>query len=288
VAAFLRDGSPKTADAGAALGYLAGMDHDELRTASLLEPDDLRRLNAIVLGSPSGAGELSGWRKKPHHREAFDAEGHATGLVFTTLPPRMIASGTEDLLTWLEYELRSAEHHPTVVIGAFILGLLSISPFRRGNARLCRLLIGKLLRRAGYDYMRLVSVEREIEILRDTYHQTFHHAHTGIWSGEADLGSWLRFFLEVLERHQEKLEAMLKSERAAIRLSPLQHSILRTVREHGEVGAGLLLEATGANRNTLKDNLRRLVDHGMLSKSGQRRGTRYRLPATESRDKAES
>jgi Fic family protein len=38
------------------------------------------------------------------------------------------------------------------------------------------------------------------------------------------------------------------------------------------------MRATGANRNTLKDNLRRLVDRGNLERLGQRRGTRYRIP----------
>ena len=34
-------------------------------------------------------------------------------------------------------------------------------------------------------------------------------------------------------------------------------------------------------RRLVKDNLRRLVDRGMLERTGQRRGTRYRLGATE-------
>ena len=51
--------------------------------------------------------------------------------------------------------------------------------------------------------------------------------------------------------------------------------------------AGLLIQATGANRNTLKDNLRRLVERGVLEKTGQRRGTRYRL-ATPDRARSAS
>ena len=51
------------------------------------------------------------------------------------------------------------------------------------------------------------------------------------------------------------------------------------MREHGSVDAALLLKATGANRNTLKDNLRRMVQKGLLDKTGQRRGTRYQLAA---------
>ena len=61
----------------------------------------------------------------------------------------------------------------------------------------------------------------------------------------------------------------------------MQQAILQAVREHGNVDAGLLLKATGANRNTLKDNLRRLVTRGVLEKTGLKRGTRYRLATVE-------
>ena len=42
------------------------------------------------------------------------------------------------------------------------------------------------------------------------------------------------------------------------------------------------MATTGANRNTLKDNLRRLVDRGMLERIGSKRGTIYRLSTDES------
>jgi DNA-binding MarR family transcriptional regulator len=83
--------------------------------------------------------------------------------------------------------------------------------------------------------------------------------------------------MELLDRHRARVEAKVNLEREASELSPLQRSIMDTVREHGTVDAGLLLKATGANRNTLKDNVRRLVAQGVLEKTGERRTTRYRL-----------
>ena len=66
-------------------------------------------------------------------------------------------------------------------------------------------------------------------------------------------------------------------------LPPLQRAILETVREHGTAAAGLLLVSTGANRNTLKDNLKRLVDRRLLERVGQRRGSYYRLATGDER-----
>jgi predicted HTH transcriptional regulator len=70
-------------------------------------------------------------------------------------------------------------------------------------------------------------------------------------------------------------------EARARELPPLQRAILDTIREHGTGAASLLMNATGANRNTLKDNLRRLVERGLLERIGSKRGTIYRISSVE-------
>ena len=101
----------------------------------------------------------SEWRTRRLHRESFDARGQATGRVFPTLPHRMVQSKMEELLTWLEFELRSREQHAVLVIGAFVLFFLSISPYDRANGRMARLLGNLLLRRAGYSAIPYASLE---------------------------------------------------------------------------------------------------------------------------------
>jgi Fic family protein len=164
-----------------------------------------------------------------------------------------------------------------LVVGTFCVGCLSISPFERGNGRLVRLLAGHLLRRAGYDYIPYASLESQMEQRREIYHESLAQAQKWIWTAEADPSPWLDYFLQVLEGHREALEIRMALEREVDDYPPLQRRILKTVREHGNVDAALLIQATGANRNTLKDNLRRMVRGGVLEKMGERRGTRYRL-----------
>jgi Fic family protein len=266
-------------DAKDILAYSTGM-HVSLPTAEkLLTADDLKALHATLCESPGE--ESSAWRRSPLHREAFDAQGRATGRIYSTLPPWLIEQRVDDLLTWLEFELRIGERHPVLVIGTFVLGFLATSPFENYNGRVSRLLISHLLRRAGYTYVSYASVESQIEDLRDQYQNAFATSQTRFWKGNAKLEPWIELFLEVLDRHRKRVEAKIDLERAATTHSPLQRTILETVREHGVVDAALLLKATGSNRNTLKDNLRRLVDRGVLEKSGQRRGTRYRLATGE-------
>jgi Fic family protein len=280
VAAVLRGGSLASRDADAIQGYAAAISWPFPDKAQLMTEETLRKLHAVMMGAGPEAAP-SPWRQRLLDRQPFDAEGRATGRVFATLPPHLVEEKTQELLTWLELELRAGEQHPVLVIAAFLLYLLASSPFERGNGRLVRLLAPRLLERAGYDYMPYASLETQMEQLREEYYEAFDKAHTRIWTGEADLSPWLQIVLHVLDHHRERVEAKVELERRVGDYPPLQQAILQTVREHGSANAALLIEATGANRNTLKDNLRRLVERGVLEKSGERRGTRYRMATGE-------
>ncbi|HKQ63173.1 MAG TPA: hypothetical protein VJS92_17935 [Candidatus Polarisedimenticolaceae bacterium] len=280
VAGLLRNEAVPLRDTPEILGYAAALE-EELPVGRLLETSDLRRLNALLLHGPSATLEPTPWRQAPLEREAFDAHGHAMGRVFSTLPPHLVEEKTEQLVSWLEIELRSGDRHPILVIATFSLALLGASPFERGSGRISRLLLGLLLRRAGYAYLPYASIERQFEEAREAYYDAFDHSNGRLWNGDGDLEPWLRFVLDCLLRQRQRVEVKVDLEREALNFPPLQQVILETVREHGTVDAGILLKATGANRNTLKDNLRKLVDRGILERTGERRGSRYRLAIGE-------
>jgi len=281
VAGLLTGQSLPASDGRGIFGYAAVMRRALPANPQILASEDLRRLHAVLTGEPAETAAPSPWRTLPLQREAFDASGTATGRVFTTLPPHLVEAKIEDAVSWLELELHANERHPVLTIGAFILVFLAASPFEHGNGKLARLLISLLMRRAGYAFMPYASIERVIEELRGEYQEAFSLSQTRIWNGEANLEPWTQFFLEVLTRHRQRVETKVELERGVLSYPPLQQMILEAVREHGTVDAGLLLKATGANRNTLKDNLRRLVDRGVLQKTGERRGTRYCLGVGE-------
>jgi Fic family protein len=261
--------------------YARALDFSFPGPEQVVDATVLQKLNRVVLGRENDPPSENPWRLEVMSREAFDGEGKALGWVFPTLPPRMIEEKINDLLTWLEFELRSGARHPLPVIGAFMLGFLAISPFERGNGRTSRALVRHLLVRAGYAHLPFASLESELESDRPAYLTALFQARTGVWSGTAELSPWIEFFLDSLERHRARVESKLALEQGSLSLPPLQREILETVREHGTANAGLLLKATGANRNTLKDNLRRMVAQGVLRRTGQKRGTRYRLAAPD-------
>jgi Fic family protein len=282
VASILRGDAIASEGAAEILGYSRAMDREFPRAGTLVTPQEIRSFHATVIGNPDLDPAPSGLREEPLHLEAFDAEGRALGRVFQTLPPRLLADKLDEMCTWLELELRGGEQHPLLVIGSFLLMFVATSPFPKGNTRAARSMTIHLLRRAGYAHVPYASFERVLEESRVELYDAIDAASTRLWSGNGDLKPWLRFFLNALGRHADRVEAKIDLERRALDLPPLQRAILETVREHGTVQASHLLASTGTNRNTLKDNLRRLVDRGILERVGQKRGTFYRLPTGES------
>jgi Fic family protein len=277
VAALLDGDSVPFKEGPEVLGYAEAMARPFPAPGAPVAPDEVRRLHTMTMGVLDEDAPLTAWRTEPYHLEVFDAGGQAIGRVIQTLPPRLIDEKMAEITGDLEIDLQKGQNHPILVIGTFMLRFVAICPFSRGNGRVVHLMVRHLLLRAGYDYMPYASFERIFEEMREEYFEALDLSETRLWTDEADLSAWLTFYLRVLQKHKDRLAAKIDLEKRVLDFSPLQRRILETVREHGTVAAGLLLEATGANRNTLKDNLRRLVDKGVLERMGQRRGTRYRL-----------
>jgi hypothetical protein len=95
---------------------------------------------------------------------------------------------------------------------------------------------------------------------------------------EALLGTWLDGATDLLLDVGRQAEEAWTRAKSLEQRTALQETILTLALQHGRVTAGEILSATGANRNTVKDNLARLVQEGLLQKHGQKRGTIY-LPA---------
>lgn len=281
VSAVLSGDPGATAQAAELSGYASAVDGPFPRRGPLVTFDEIASLNAVLMGIPGNPPPPSALRESPLHLEVFDTEGRALGRVLQTLPPRLLHDKVEDLVSWLELELRSGQQHPLVVIGAFFVYFTAISPFEKGNGRTARVVLPHLMKRQGYGFVDYASLERVFDELRFDYYDAIDHAETKIWTDEADLSPWITFFVECVQALTMRLQAKLDVETRARELPPLQRAILDTVREHGTGAASLLMAATGANRNTLKDNLRRLVDRGLLERIGSKRGTFYRLPGTE-------
>lgn len=257
-------------------GYAAALDWEPFRRTATVRAADLRRLHAVMLGGRATEG--TPWRESSIYREAFSADGIALGRIFQTLPPRLLPARIESLLDWFERESRAQRHPAPVLAGVVSLAVLAASPFPTANGRFSRLLFVGLMRRAGYDLFDVAAWEPAVESTREEYYASYDLAATHLWSGAADAGPWTSYLLRTVADAIARAERALRPRTMRARsLSTLQRSILEALAGRETMQAAHLMESTGANRNTLKDNMRKLVDAGWVEKLGERRGTRYRL-----------
>jgi hypothetical protein len=97
----------------------------------------------------------------------------------------------------------------------------------------------------------------------------------GVSDLEGELGKWLDEVTHLLVTAGTRAEEIWKRTSEATSRTSLQESIMTLAHRNGKVTAGDVLRETGANRNTVKDNLARLVRSGVLRRQGSKRGTVY-------------
>jgi len=218
------------------------------------------------------------YKKLPNHVEAFDETGRSLGVIFETATPFDTPRLMKDLVASTKQAFADNRHHPLLIIGNFVVRFLAIHPYQDGNGRLSRALTTLLLLRAGYRYVPYSSLERIVEDSKDQYYTALRRAQATLEGNESQLIDWLTFFIRCLVRQKAALDQKIERERLIPPLAPLSEELVRIVLEHGRVTVREAATLTGANRNTIKDHLKRLVDGGRLRRRGQGKGTWYERP----------
>jgi Fic family protein len=183
-----------------------------------------------------------------------------------------------ELIGWFNKEREARRLHPLLLISLFKVVFLEIHPFQDGNGSLSRILTTLLLLQSGYAYVAYSSLESVIEQNKEGYYLALRQTQCSIRSNAPDWQPWLVFFLNALLKQKRRLAAKIERERlVAPSLPELSLRVLDHVRDHGRVSMGEIIRLTGASRNTLKQQLRQLVEKGHLVRHGGGRTTWYTL-----------
>lgn len=218
------------------------------------------------------------WKSLANHVEAFDERGQSLGIVFATASPFDTPRLMSELVDWVLAREIDKALHPLLMVAVFIVVFLEIHPFQDGNGRLSRVLTTLLLLRAGYAYVPYSSLESVIEQNKEGYYLALRRTQGTIRSAQPDWNPWLEFFLRSLQLQKRRLEHKIERERIVLGdLPELSIAILELARERGRVTVMEATRITGASRNTVKDHIRVLTEHGHLSQHGAGRGTWYGL-----------
>jgi Fic family protein len=251
-----------------------------------LGPDLLRELHGAAT---HGLGRDDDPHFKPRHEGAW-RDGAAvvvdriTSQVMHEGPPAgEVEQCMQSMFAWLE-RMRAAGDSPFILAGVMHYGITDVHPFADGNGRAARLFQVGLLMEAGVLPGRIFSFERYYAEDRPAYYAALRSVRRNTFNMEA----WLEYFLRGLAEEYERVAATV-AELAQflpggfgepLRLTPGQQRALAALKLQGrtEFVRRDYEAVAGVSRSAAGEDLRALVQHGVLAPRGGGRSTRYALP----------
>lgn len=239
----------------------------------------IRQLHRDLLKFSSKDGWHRGaYKTNSNSVASFDENGNQIGIVFETATPFDTPGLMRELVAWIDSEKESGNLHPLIIVGIFIVVFLEIHPFQDGNGRLSRILTTLLLLQFGYAYVPYSSLESIIEQNKEAYYLGLRKTQGTIRTDRPEWEPWLLFFMKALQKQKARLEKKVEKEKLVLSALPeLSAQILDFAKEHGRVSISEIIKLTGANRNTLKQHFRTLVEKNYLSRRGGGRTAWYVL-----------
>lgn len=208
---------------------------------------------------------------------AFDAEGAMLGDVFEAPSPVEISKSLNETFEGVRDELAAGKWHPLLLVSWLLARLLAIQPFQTASTRSAHLVCNMLLQDLGYGHIEFRSLEEFMAEDAGNYFVALRRYRRTMGQDESGLQEWHSFFLGCLARQASGLEEDLRRIRDEAEFAPLQQRLLELARSRDQLTVREAMEATDANRNTLKVHLNKLVQRGGLVRKGIGKGTWYEL-----------
>lgn len=244
-----------------------------------LTENHLKQLHSILLQySTKDTRHRGGYKNLSNSVVAFDADGKEIGIIFETATPFETPMQMQALISETNVAFEDKFLHPLIIIASFIVTFLAIHPFQDGNGRLSRVLTTLLLLQKGYNYVPYSSLESVVEINKDSYYRALRRTQGTLKSDDPDWSHWLLFFLRSLKKQKNNLLQKVENEQYFIQNLPqLALDIMELAKNEGQLTTGKILQATGANRSTVKKWVSELVNANVLQRHGKGKGTWYSL-----------
>lgn len=212
-----------------------------------------------------------------HFRKEVSAIFNPAGVaVYMPPPPSRIPELLDKLLAYIN---KDKEISP--IVTAFIAHLVfeKIHPFLDGNGRVGRLLIAAVLKIKRWDFTFTVPLEEYLDEHKEDY---YFHLDRGMKDTNDYLLFMLTAFLQEIEKLKEEIEGELVKKEEAF-LPPRQEEIYNIIKDHVVCSFDMISRRfLKVPKRTLRYDLKKLLDRGLIEKTGETRGRYYRVKREES------
>ena len=261
------------------LNYLSALDEvPAFAKREPFTPDDLLALHRTIstgtLDDPKDEGAF--------RREQVVVAIGATGeVVFTPPPTEKVPTLVDGLLEWFGSD-RANELDPVIHAGVAHYRFVWIHPFADGNGRTARVLATLALYRRGFDVKRFFALDDYYDQDRRGYYAALR----AVDQSTLDLTGWLEYFTAgvalSISAVKDRIIGISKdvkalSEKGQISLSERQMAIVERMVDAGTITNREVRELFGLSNRAALNELEKLMELGVVEKTGQGRSVRYVL-----------
>jgi len=247
------------------LNYFAGLRHVEKQAKKKeVRHEDLFRLHRILAKGVMDQGKAGRYRTIKVRVGDF-------------LPPDpgMVSGLTFELLEW--WNRKAVELSPVLSSAILHYRFEAIHPFADGNGRVGRALALWELYRRGFDTHHVFSVDEYYWEKRQDYYDALRAVRQ---EGE-DLTSWLEYCAEGLRQTLEQVWMRIRNlnvkQTGKLILRPKQEKLLKLLRDQGSLAPSEIWQALGVSRQGAMNQLKPLMEAGLVEKVGGKKTGRYKL-----------
>ncbi|MBI2011785.1 Fic family protein [Candidatus Daviesbacteria bacterium] len=227
---------------------------------------DIFELHRIVLSGLSPEENLGSLRTQ--QGAIFNSAGIA---IYLPPPNRQVLPLTKRLIRFA-----NSTKEQLVPLKACIVHFTfeKIHPFLDGNGRVGRLLLQLILHRDGYGMKGLLPIEEYLDNHRSEYYRSLENS-------ERDLTDYLEFMLEAITKTaKDAKEQVLEKEKVKPEdfLLPRRAEILNIIKDQKLVNFDTIRRRfMSVNERTLRYDLKKLQDAGLIRKRGTTKGVYYEV-----------
>ncbi len=266
--------------------------HEHLEDA--LTPEVLFHWHRLVTNGRRDLVDIGKYRTHGAPMQIVSGSAYEPKVHFVAPPSERVAGEMESFLRWFDTTApgRPGALAPLLRAGIAHLYFESIHPFEDGNGRLGRAIAQKALAQ-GAGLKQLIALSPTLQKRRHQYYGAHEQANKGL-----EITPWLKafssFVLEAQRDTQSRIDLLIAKvklfDRLRGQLNPRQEKILLRLFDAGPEGfeGGLSAEKyirlTGASPATTTRDLQDLVEKGALTRTGERKHTRYQLSQSFSGD----
>lgn len=267
----------------ASRNYSLPLTHERLRSwQAALFPDARSGLNRIAVGE---------YRTHADPMQIVSGRPGKEKVHYVAPPSNQVRKEMSAFIKWFNSSVAPGTSAVDGLIRAALAHLWfeSIHPFEDGNGRVGRAICDLALAQDRGSPVRIYSLARQLNTQRAQYYQQLNAAQCG----DLDVTDWTAWFIEQFEAacisSAQVIESALRKARfwdTVPELNQRQRKAVQRLLDAEPAGfqGGLRTEKyinlTGASKATATRDLTDLAERGVLSKTGQGKGTRYWLTSS--------